>query len=95
MKETIEPVVEKEDSKPAFIIGDESDESENGDDSPRSAPRLVETVSVETQTMGDDETQEVTVVPRTLDECVATLRSEVYCTNYLNLCYKMCLVRSN
>ena len=95
VKEIIEPVVEKEDSKAAFIIGDESDGSENGDDSPGSAPRLVETVSVETQTMGDEEAQEVTVVHRTLDECVATLRSEVCCQNYLNLCYKTFLIRSN
>ena len=73
-------VPEKEDSKAAFIIGDESDtsSSENDDETPRAA-RLVETVSVETQT-SVDEPQDVTpAVTRTLDECVATLRSEV-CT---------------
>ncbi|KAI0233587.1 3-hydroxy-3-methylglutaryl-coenzyme A reductase [Lamellibrachia satsuma] len=68
-------VQENEDSKAAFIIGDESDSSEN-DDEESHTTRLVETVSVETQTQDDEPQEQTAVVPRTLDECVATLRSE-------------------
>ncbi|KAK2178713.1 hypothetical protein NP493_532g01007 [Ridgeia piscesae] len=77
-KQVSAEVPEKEDSKAAFIIGDESDSSsssENDDETPRAA-RLVETVSVETQTSEGEPQNETPVVTRTLDECVATLRSE-------------------
>jgi len=82
-KQVSAEVPEKEDSKAAFIIGDESDSSsssENDDETPRAA-RLVETVSVETQTSEGEPQNETPVVTRTLDECVATLRSEVCLLN--------------